>query len=83
MILLSLSLSLSAIAQSDSPEPVIIIPEVQELTEDEFNELDIDGILVRPSVSAFNERRQARFDSWIELRQDFRLEVRESLGNLK
>lgn len=83
MILLSLSISLSAIAQTESAEPVTIIPAVQELTEDEFNELDIDGILVRPSVSAFNERRQARFESWIELRQDFRPEVRESLGTLR
>lgn len=78
-----LALSLSALAQSPSSEPVILIPAVQELTEGEFDLLNVEGRLLGPATITSSERRAARFPSWVQLRQDFQAELRDSLTELK
>ncbi len=78
-----LALSLSALAQSPSPEPVILIPAVQELGVEDFLILNIEGELIGPDGDIVSERRAATFPNWIELRRDFRAELRDSLTELK
>jgi hypothetical protein len=81
MFLLALTLTLSAQAQADAPQ--IRIPEIQEIGEGEFQRLEVEGQLIGPDGVVQSERRVASFPSWIELRRDFRAELRDSLTELK
>jgi hypothetical protein len=54
----------------------ILIPEVTEL---DFEEVDVNGTVQRPSVIMVSEKNRRRITPFIRLRQNFSSEIRASL----
>jgi hypothetical protein len=54
----------------------ILIPEVTEL---DFEEVDVNGTVQRPSVIMVSEKNRRRITPFIRLRQHFSSEIRASL----
>jgi hypothetical protein len=55
----------------------------QERTEVIFDGVDVDGEIVRPSTKLIGERPPPRFSPFIELRRDWRREMRASLDEVR
>jgi hypothetical protein len=55
----------------------------QSQTEIDFDGIDILGEMVKPQGSIIVERSNAKFNPLIELRTDWNLEMRQSVGHIK
>lgn len=66
-----------ALAQDDSNV------QYQQRTEIDFEEVDVNGELLRPQGQLLLERRKASFNPLIELREEFNDEMRNSLDEVK
>lgn len=67
------------IAQADETK----IIKYQSQTEIDFEAIDIFGEMVKPQGSIIMERSNAKFNPLIELRTDWNLEMRQSVGHIK
>ena len=63
----------------DSDEKIIY----KQKTEIDFEGVEIEGQLVKPSASLIDERRLAKFNPLIKLRTDFNIEMKSSVGEVK
>ena len=52
-------------------------------TEIDFEGVDVSGELVKPSGSLLLDRRKAKFNPLIQLRENFNPEMRESINEVK
>ena len=52
-------------------------------TEIDFEGLEIEGELLKPSGAIISERKPAPFNPLIQLRTDFNIEMRQSVINIK
>ena len=61
-------------------EPKVIY---KKKTEIDFENLDIEGELVKPQGALLLERKKANFNPLIKLRQDFNAEMTESVKDIQ
>lgn len=52
-------------------------------TEIDFEELEIEGTLERPSSSLIQDRKSAKFNPLIKLRENWEPEINQSIGDIK
>jgi len=78
MFLLLLSLTTSAIAQDNDRETTY-----KKRTEIDFEGVEIDGQLVKPSGMLITEKNKPKFNPLIKLRQDFNPEMSMSINEIK
>jgi hypothetical protein len=55
----------------------------KERTEIDFEEVDVNGELVKPQGSLLLDRKRASFNPLIRIRQDFNAEMKESVDEVK
>ena len=75
MIILFLNL-----AWGSDPDPTVIY---KKETSIDFEGLEIEGQLIKPSGATINERKPAPFNPLIQLRTDFNHEMRASINEIK
>ena len=76
---LALFVTTSAFAQQTPNEPSAVIPEV---TEVDFEEVDVNASLTGPSMKLVTERAGARFTPMVALRAHFTPEMRATTRRL-
>ena len=70
-----------AFAQNVEPtQPQVIIPKVQE---HDFEGVEIGGVVYKPGGFLVRERTAAGFNPLIDLREDFALELKQSVSHIK
>lgn len=52
-------------------------------TEIDFEDLEIEGVLERPSSSLIQDRKSAKFNPLIKLRENWDPEIDQSIGDIK
>ena len=77
-----MALSLSAGAQDVDEDSGRSI-KYKSRTEIDFEGVDVSGELVKPSGSLLLDRRKAKFNPLIQLRENFNPEMRESINEVK
>ena len=65
---------------SFAEEPKVIY---KKKTEIDFEGLEIEGELLKPSGALINERKPAPFNPLIQLRTDFKVEMKQSAIDIK
>lgn len=73
-------LILILLSYSFAKEPKVIY---KKETEIDFEGLEIEGELLKPSGAIISERKPAPFNPLIQLRTDFNVEMRQSAINIK
>ena len=68
------------LSYSFAKEPKVIY---KKETEIDFEGLEIEGELLKPSGSIISERKPAPFNPLIQLRTDFNIEMRQSVIDIK
>lgn len=71
----------TAIALSDPSENLEII--YKEQTEIDFEEVEIEGNTIKPHGALIQERKGTAFNPLIELRLDFKVEMSQSISDIK
>ena len=72
---------LSGVAYAnDEEEPKVIY---KQKTEIDFEALNIDGELVKPQGALLLDRKRGSFNPLIKLRQDFNMEIEQSVDLIK
>ena len=79
LLIIGLFLSTPVLAD-DTEEPKVIY---KKKTEIDFENLDIEGELVKPQGALLLERKKANFNPLIKLRQDFNAEMTESVKDIQ
>ena len=79
--LASVSLVAPAMAQ-EAPEDNRVI-KYKERTEIDFEDVDVNGQLVKPAGALLLERKRASFNPLIRLREDFNDEMKRSVDEVK
>jgi len=74
-------LNLLLIATLSHAEEVQIV--YKQKTEIDFEGVDVEGLLVKPEGQLITEREIAQFNPLIKLRQDFNLEMSQSVNEIK
>jgi len=74
-------LNLLFIATLSYAEEVQIV--YKQKTEIDFEGVDVEGLLVKPEGQLITEREIAQFNPLIKLRQDFNLEMSQSVNEIK
>lgn len=74
-------LNLLLIATLSRAEEVQIV--YKQKTEIDFEGVDVEGLLVKPEGQLITEREIAQFNPLIKLRQDFNLEMSQSVNEIK
>ena len=75
--------SVSAFAQDDTEPDSGRTIKYKEKTEIDFEDVDVNGELVKPSGSLLLDRKRASFNPLIRLRQDFNDEMKASVDEVK
>ncbi len=79
--LLIIGLLFSApVTADDTEEPKVIY---RKKTEIDFENLDIEGELVKPQGALLLERKKANFNPLIKLRKDFTQEINQSVKDIQ
>lgn len=78
-LLLVLALAPTAMAQ-DEPGTRVVYPEKTEI---EMDGVEIDAPVVRPSIELVGDTRRGHFPPIFHLREDFDLEMAESVDEVK
>lgn len=73
-------LLLFLLSYSFAEEPKIVY---KKETEIDFEGLEIEGELFKPSGAIINERKPAPFNPLIQLRTDFQVEMKQSVIDIK
>jgi len=86
LIVLSLLATVPA-AGADTPKAVKVVQEpdkviVRKRTVVDFNDVTVEGELIKPEGSYLLHRNKTRFKPLIQLRDDFNGELRQSAGGL-
>lgn len=76
MIFLIANLALAA----DDPEDKVVY---KQKTEIDFEDLEIEGALERPSSALIQDRKSAKFNPLIKLRENWDPEIDQSIGDIK
>lgn len=76
----SISFATPAIAQDATDDRVI---KYKERTEIDFEDVDVNGQLVKPAGALLLERKRASFNPLIRLREDFNDEMKRSVDEVK
>ena len=79
LLIIGLLLSTPVMAD-DTKEPKVVY---KKKTEIDFENLDIEGQLVKPQGALLLERKKANFNPLIKLRQDFDVEMSESVKDIQ
>ena len=79
LLLIGLLFSAPVMAD-DTEEPKVIY---RKKTEIDFENLDIEGELVKPQGALLLERKKANFNPLIKLRKDFTQEINQSVGDIQ
>tara|TARA_R110002074_G_scaffold358498_1_gene530815 strand:+ start:424 stop:672 length:249 start_codon:yes stop_codon:yes gene_type:complete len=79
LLIIGLLLSTPVVA-GDTEEPKVVY---KKKTEIDFENLDIEGQLVKPQGALLLERKKANFNPLIKLRQDFDVEMSESVKDIQ
>jgi hypothetical protein len=87
VLLLALSLGAPALAAETPPKGVKIVKEpdkviVRKRTVVDFNDVTVQGELIKPEGSYLLHRNKTRFEPLVQLRQDFDAELVRSADNL-
>ena len=83
LVLLPFSaMSLTALAQDEDGDSNRQV-KYKARTEIDFDGVDVSGELVKPSGSLLLDRRKAKFNPLIQLRENFNPEMRESINEIK
>jgi hypothetical protein len=85
LMALALSFGSSAFAQDDTstdPDSNRAV-KYKERTEIDFEAVDVNGELVKPSGSLLVDRKRASFNPLIHIRTDFNEEMKESVDEIK
>ena len=69
----------TAIAQDDESRQV----KYKERTVIDFEGVDVTGELVKPQGQLLLDRKRANFNPFIRLREDFNVEMRQSIDEMK
>jgi hypothetical protein len=67
-------------AWAKDPESKIVY---KKETQIDFEGLEIEGELIKPTGATINERKPAPFNPLIELRTDFNVEIKQSVETIK
>ncbi len=81
-VLAALAFSGSAFAQDDAADAGRQI-KYKERTEIDFEGVDVTGELVKPNGALLLDRRKAQFNPLIRLREDFIIEMKASVDEVK
>ncbi len=76
---LLLTTALPAMAQDDDSRSV----RYKARTEIDFEAVDVTGELVKPNGQLLLDRRKANFNPLIQLREDFNVEMRQSINEIQ
>ena len=68
------------VAADDKEDPKVIY---KKKTEIDFENLDIEGELVKPQGALLLERKKANFNPLIKLRQNFTVEINDSVKDIQ
>ncbi len=79
ILLLTFHMSIAADKEEDSAGKVVY----KQRTEIDFDDLEIEGVLERPSSQLLQERKGAKFNPLIKLRENWDLEMEQSIGDIK
>ncbi len=81
--MLALMIALPAFAQEAPPEDAGRQVKYKERTEIDFEGVDVTGELVKPQGALLLDRRKAQFNPLIRLREDFVVEMKASVDEVK
>jgi hypothetical protein len=87
VLALALSLALPAVAAEPARKAVKVVQEpdkviVRKRTVVDFNDVTVQGELIKPEGSYLLHRNKTRFEPLVQLRQDFDAELVRSADNL-
>jgi len=77
--LVALGTATSAFAQEEEDREI----KYKARTEIDFDAVDVDGELIKPNQAFSMERRRANFNPLIRMREDFNLEMKQSIDEIK
>ena len=80
ILLVLLTFSNIAAADEDSNNPIV---KYKEKTIIDFEDLEIEGELVKPQGNLIVERKRANFNPLIKLRKDFSQEMTQSINDVQ
>lgn len=80
LLALSFAFAAPALAQEETPEPKVTYAAETEIT---FTGVEVDGEIVKPGNALISEARRAEFNPMISLREDFNLEIDQSVNQVK
>jgi hypothetical protein len=79
ILLLTFHMAIAADKEEDSSGKVVY----KQRTEIDFDDLEIEGALERPSSQLLQERKGAKFNPLIKLRENWDPEMEQSIGDIK
>lgn len=82
-VFVALSLSGGAFAQDEAEADTNRQIKYKERTEIDFEGVDVTGELVKPQGALLLDRRKAQFNPLIRLREDFVIEMKASVDEVK
>ena len=80
LLIIGLLFSAPVMADDKKEDPKVIY---KKKTEIDFENLDIEGELVKPAGALVLERKRANFNPLIKLRQNFTTEINQSVGDIQ
>ncbi|MFT5585248.1 MAG: hypothetical protein ACI9VR_002836 [Cognaticolwellia sp.] len=80
LLALSFAFAAPALAQEETPEPNVTYAAETEI---EFTGVQVDGEVIKPGNSLISEARRAVFMPMIALREDFNVEIDQSVNQVK
>lgn len=78
--MLGLFLMINLANAADDTEGKVVY---KQKTEIDFEDLEIEGVLERPSSSLIQDRKSAKFNPLIKLRENWDPEIDQSIGDIK
>jgi hypothetical protein len=81
MIILVLTLHMAHAADNEDADSDKVV--YKQRTEIDFDDLEIEGVLERPSSQLLQERKGAKFNPLIKLRENWDPEMEQSIGDIK
>jgi hypothetical protein len=79
ILLLTFHMAIAADKEEDSAGKVVY----KQQTEIDFDDLEIEGVLERPSSQLLQERKGAKFNPLIKLRENWDPEMEQSIDEIK
>ena len=81
LALILLAFSNVSFAEEPEDEPRTVI--YKEKTEVDFEDLEVEGEILKPNNALITERRDLSFNPLIKLRMDFNPEMEQSINHIK